>query len=412
MTRIVGALLATAWCPGTAHGADWPLVQTHEERDSPLLRPMGVVQVTGEGIVADSVRGLRGELAEHEGKLASFNATSANGSSSWGMAVRRARIGVRGHVPGTEARATYFVLADFGTSSLTRNGPTVTDASVTLAYLPGLRLRMGKMRLPTMDEGAESNAQAAEWINASLPASTLVSESPVRSGRFDGNASGFRDVGIQTFDTFRRDHVAFSWAAMVSNGGSGALDTDDAKDVSGRATFAWVFAGTDHDPHRQELAFFTWGQTGSRDLDGVRHGRIRSGFGVHLEKEPVRLRVEFVHASGMIFDGPTPPFVGSPVHVRADGRADGATLQLRVGLFRGVRLGVRGDQVVRDATGTEGRTTTRSFTPLVEWDPVHALRLQGTCEFRRIDVDGATADERRVYGSLGPRLSLQITAIL
>src|SRR5690606_7849867 len=107
-------------------------------------RPFGAVQVTGEGVLAAPVRGLSPALASFDGRRAAFNVVSPDGAS-WGISVRRARPGLRGAIPGTGGRASYYLLAELGTAPIARDGPTLADAAITLSYVPGARIRFGQM---------------------------------------------------------------------------------------------------------------------------------------------------------------------------------------------------------------------------------------------------------------------------
>ncbi|MBX3229212.1 MAG: hypothetical protein KIT84_18680 [Labilithrix sp.] len=338
--RLLLACVSTCALTSTAHAADWPMVQGTEAPDAPAVRPFGVVQVT----------------------------------ASPRPTVRRARPGLRGALPGTDGRVSYYLTAELGTAPIARDGPTLADASITLGYIPGARVRIGQFRLPLMDEGVESNAQAAEWINLSLPASALVMEDPVRNGRFSGGASGFRDVGVEVFDTYQRGHVALSYALALSNGQRRSFDANDTKDITARTTASWVFSGDVTDPHRQELSLFAWGQRGERTLDGVPTQRIRSGVGVHLEKEPLRVRAELVHASGALSVGQ---------------RAIGGTVQARARVFGRARVGLRYDAV----------RASKSLAPMLEYDVVPRVRLQATYEKRWLSLPD------------GDRLGAQVTVI-
>ncbi|MBS2011594.1 MAG: hypothetical protein JST00_01675 [Deltaproteobacteria bacterium] len=403
--------LATCTLVAPARAADWPMVQGTEPSSAPLVRPFGVVQVTAEGIVAEPVTGLSPALGRFEGERAAFNTISSGSSAAWGISVRRARPGLRGAVPGTEGKVSYFLLAELGTAPIARDGPTLADAFVTIGFIPGARIRLGQMRLPVMDEGVESNAQAAEWVNLSLPASALVMENPVKAGRYDGGASGFRDVGIEVFDTYQQGHAALAYALMVSNGRRGGFDTDDAKDVSGRVTASWVFSGAVRDPHRQELSIFAWGQRGERNLDGVGVTRIRSGVGVHLEKEPIRIRAELVHASGAILRGPSPSFVGQPIEVDATGRALGAYVQARVRVLERILVGLRYDVLDRSMDVPSAERVSRSLTPMLEVDVVPRLRIQATYEKRWLAAPSGSPDSKTIASTIGDRLDAQVTLI-
>lgn len=411
--RLAASLLAgavAAFVARPARAADWPLVQGTEPANAPLVRPFGFVQLTTEGMLGGPVHGLTTPaLSRFEGKTPSFNLLESGGD--WGFGVRRARPGLRGAIPGTNGRVSYFLLAELGTAAIARDGPTLTDAAVTFSYIPGARVRVGQFKLPLMDEAVEANPIAAEWVNFSLPAAALVNENPIRGGRYDGGASGFRDVGIQVFDTLRRGHVALSYAVVVSNGRRGLVDRDSAKDITARTSASWVFSGADEDPHRQELSFFAWGQRGERDVDGVSAQRIRSGVGVHLEKEPLRVRAELVYASGAIPTGQTSPFPGEPLVVDPRARAVGGYLQARVRIFGEARLGLRYEELHRQIDDVRAERVFRTLAPMIEYDVVPRVRLQGTYERRWLSAPGGSADAKALSRAMGDRIAVQATVI-
>lgn len=402
--------MATLLAGPVAEAADWPMVQGTEPPGAPAVRPFGVVQVVAEGIAAAPVRGLSPSLRQFEGQRAAFNTISSTSDASWAIAVRRARPGVRGAMPGTDGRVSYYLVAEFGTVPIARDGPTLTDASITLSYLPGARVRVGQFRLPLMDEAVESNAVAAEWVNLSLPAAALAMENPVQGGRYVGGASGFRDVGVELFDTLHRGHVALAYALALTNGQRG-LDVDDAKDVTGRVTASWVFSGAPSDPHRQELSLFTWGQRGERTVDGLDTQRIRSGAGVHLEKDPLRIRAEFVYGSGVVLGGPSPSFVGQPLQVDRLGRAIGGYVQARLRVLERGRVGVRYDTLDRTQGDAKNERVSRSLSPMVEYDVTPRVRVQLNYEKRWLSAPAASADTKTIAATMGDRLSAQVTAI-
>ncbi len=412
-SRLAGALLGALIAGSiarSARAADWPMIQGTERADAPLVRPFGFVQLTTEGMLGGAAQGLTSPaLSRFEGERPSFNALESGGE--WSFSVRRARPGLRGAIPGTSGRVSYFLLAELGTAAIARDGATLTDAAVTFSYVPGARVRLGQFKLPVMDEAVEANPIAAEWVSFSLPAAALVNENPVRAGRYDGGASGFRDVGVQVFDTFRRGHVALSYAAVVSNGRRGALDGDSAKDFTARTTASWVFSGKDDDPHRQELSLFAWGQRGERDLDGRSVQRIRSGIGVHLEKEPVRVRAELVHATGAIPVGQAPPFAGQPLVIDPYGRAIGAYVQARVRLFDKARIGLRYEELHRQIDDARAERVFRTLAPMLEYDVVPRVRLQASYERRWMTAPGGTDDAKTIARAMGDRVAVQATVI-
>lgn len=412
LARLVAPLLGflALSSPSEAAASDWPMVLGTAERDSPPIRPFGFVQFTSEGMLGGEAQGLTSPaLKKFDRQTPTFNLLD-NGAP-WGFTVRRARPGLRGHIPGTDARVAYFLMAELGTAAIARDGPTLTDATVTLSYIPGARLRLGQFKMPVMDEAVESNPMAAEWVNFSLPAAQLVNENTIQSGAFVGGASGFRDVGAEVFDTFQRGHVALSYALMVSNGRRGIADQNAAKDVSARTTLSWVFSGKPTDPHRQELSVFAWGHRGERDLDGKPAQRIRSGAGAHLEKEPLRLRAEVVWASGMIPTGQTPPFEGQPLTVDPQARAVGYVVQARVRFLKRLSVGLRYDELHRSIDDPKARRIFRDLSPMVEYDVVPRVRLQATYERRWLFAFDASSDTKRIVDAMGDRVSVQAVAL-
>lgn len=358
---LVGAILVTA---SPALAADWPLISgTEDGRPERAVQPFGVVQTTTD--------------------------VSVDGEAPTTFQVRRARPGLRGSIPGTNRRVGYILLGELGTSGIGRKGPALVDASLTFSYVPGARIRVGQMKLPTLDEGEESNPVAAEWITPSLVASQVVTENVVEKGAFVGGANGYRDVGVKVFDGWQWGHAAVSYEAMVGNGRPNAIEADRPKDLAGRSTFTWVFSGARSDPHRQELSLFAWAQGGDRTVDGARTTRLRSGAGAHLELDPLRIRVEVVRGTGAIFLGPDASLPGKPLQVALHGEALGGYAQARFRILAPLLAGVRGEVLHLDS-GTKTKTT-RGLSPMVEVDLARTVRLQTT--WASLWTDG-TRDDR------------------
>jgi hypothetical protein len=238
-----------------------------------------------------------------------------------------------------------------------------------------------------------------------------VNENTISHGQYVGGASGFRDVGAEVFDTFQRGHAAIAYALMVSNGRRGVLEEDGSKDVTARTTFSWVFSGERVDPHRQELSLFVWGQRGEREIDGVNAQRIRSGAGVHLEKEPVRARAEIVYASGALATGQTPPFEGQPLTVDPHGRGIGGYVQARVRLFDRARIGLRYDELHRQIDDPRALRVFRTLAPMLEYDVVPHVRIQAEYDRRWMSAPDGTADAKAIARAMGDRVAMQATVI-
>jgi len=403
---VTASLFATA-----AHAADWPIAMGTEEGapDQPL-RPLGFLQVVGEGTSGARVEGLKSKaLSKYEGARPTFN-TVGDSDASFGLTVRRARIGFRGSVPSTNKQVTYFLSVEAGTAAINR-GSTIrlVDGAITFSMLPGARVRVGQFKLPTMDETVEANPISGELINFSNVALGLMLENKVEKGVYVGGAYAFRDVGIQVFDTFQRRNVALSYQLMVSNGRFGGTDEDNQKDVTGRVMASWVFSGKANDPHRQELSLFAWGQHGTRGYGDRRYERIREGIGVHLEREPIRLRAELVYGSGMLVLGPNPPFAGEPIAVAPDGRALGGYAQARVRLFGKLLLGLRYDELHRQLGQGPALRVLRTLTPAIEWDFTPKAKLMFNYEKRWLGAPDGSEDAQRIAETIADRVLVQAT---
>ena len=160
--RLGSWVLAMVLCGAAspAQAADWlMLTGTEAGRPERAFHPFGFFQLAIEKqLGAEPVNGLNADaLQPFNGELASFNDLE----EPYELSLRRARVGARGLVPGTGKRINFLISAEAGFNSATRDvGIVLMDASVTLNYIPGVRLRFGQMKLPTMDEAIESNPLA------------------------------------------------------------------------------------------------------------------------------------------------------------------------------------------------------------------------------------------------------------
>lgn len=405
-----------ALAPRAAHAADWPIVTGTEEgaKDTPF-RFFGFVQIVGEAnVLGERVTGLSApKLRPYEGQWATFN-TLQDSDATWGMSVRRLRPGVRGSVPGTDQKITYVATVELGKAGVTRLTPaTPMDVGVTFSYLPGARIRVGQFKLPMSDEVVESNPLASELVNYSQAASQLLLESRVVGGKLASNAYGFRDLGVEAFESFSLGKkLSLSYQAMVSQGRMGAVDDDPAKDVSGRVTTSWVFSGKPSDAHRQELSLYFWGLHGTRAYEGARAQRNRSGAGVSLELEPVRFRAELVTAQGMVFSGSQPSFASAPVSVTPNGRALGFVAFARVRLGEHVLLKLRYDELHRNTESAPDTRVFRTLTPAIEAQITPKMRLMLDYERHWILAPDGTADAKRIVDTAGDRVLLQASVFL
>lgn len=393
----------------TAAAADWLLLQGTEPGPDPAaVRPWGFVQALGEGIpFGEPVEGLTNEaLAAFEGERASFNRVGP-GDATWGISLRRARAGLRGAVPKTGGNVAWLLAAELGDNGLTRVDPVVlTDASVTFSYIPGARIRVGQFKLPLGEEALEMNPLAAEFVNFSAATSQLLLENPSADGAYTAGASGFRDLGVQVFDSLAVGHGALSYAVMLSNGRMGALELDDTKDLTARVTWAPWVAGDSDSPHRDELAFYGFWQQGTRTVDAEPVARSRRGGGVQVEKAGWHARVEVIQAEGVIESGANPPFPGQPVSVSAEGQALGgyAYVHYERGMFGG---GVRYDELWRRYDSPADLRVFRTVTLDAQVEITPRARLMLDYELRWLAAPEGSADAQTIAASMGDRVSLQ-----
>ncbi len=405
------ALLTIVASPQSAEAANWLLQQGTEEGrpDKPFL-PWGFLQIVAEGIVAEPVEGLEAPaLQPFEGRYAAFNVLSGD-DGRLSFSVRRARIGARGAVPGTDQRVSWFVALEAGDNAMTLDDPVIiTDASVTLSSPWGPRLRLGQFKLPTMDETLEAVQLTSDTLNFSPVATRLMLERPIEGDAFVGNAYGFRDVGAQLFDTVRAGDLELTWAAMVSNGRTGSLNDDSGLDLTGRLQLAWVLDERRLHPDRQEVAVFAWGQRGEREVAGDQVTRLRAGGGAHLRLGPGRLRAEAVWADGVLFGGPKPPFPGQPLAVVAEGDAWGYTLLGGLQVLGPFEIDAALSQVFHLPDGGPDERTFLEATLGAQWFISPEAKLMAAFTWRDIDAPQAAGDASTILETVGPRMGLQAT---
>lgn len=397
---------ASAWA------ADWVTLQgTEPPGGSDAPRPWGFLQVLGEGIVlGEPVTGLSGELAAFEGQWATFSRVGS-GSASWGLSLRRARMGMRGTLPGSRGHIGYLIAVELGDSQTTRADPVVlTDASVTFSYLPGVRVRAGQFKLPLGEEALEANAIAAEFVNFSAATSTLLVENVVVEGAYQGGGSAFRDLGVQLFDAQPVGRGEVSYALMGSNGRMGTLEVDNPKDITARVAYSPLVWGDPHDNHRDELGAWLFHHQGQRTLDGTEASRMRQGFGVKLERKGFQARTELIRAVGMVEMGATPSFAGQPIAVALNGRALGAYVY---GHYETEHLGggLRYDELHRWTDTAADTLVGRTFTVDLQVMANARARVLLDYEVRRLAAPHGTADVRRVLATLGDRVAAQVAVV-
>ncbi len=243
--------------------------------------------------------------------------------------IRRARAGIRGVVPKTEDKIDYFFLAEFGRNGITENPgggqsnfAALTDASVTLNYLPGARLRIGQFKLPIGLDGLQA-IHVHKYIEFSDVVDQLMLE---RFGK-DRGVGAFRDIGVQAFDWWRfgdKKEYEVSYAVMLGNGnGINSQDNDKKKDITAKLTFAKIFNNS-KGPRRQEVQVGAWFMDGKRTgytfaagANGTSTEQNRKRYGVDLNynkdfgnRGAGHITAEAIWANGWVY---APSFLGAAV---------------------------------------------------------------------------------------------------
>jgi len=355
MKRSLKKLVLSAACAAAlggvampAYAVNWLMLQGTEKSDSaPRAKLWGFIQTLYE---KDSSSG--NDYVGTPGNNYKYIAPDLIGpdfNSQEGFNVRRARIGVRGEGFPLDGSVNYFILAEFGNNALTHgdgSSAKLTDASITVNRIPGARIRVGAFKYPTAEEAFQGIATFS-YVNFTSVTNQLLLErypnnqyTPNRNNtagfnytddnntspynRFDKPVGGFRDVGIEVFDSFRVGQWDHSYAVMYGNGnGVNFADNDSNKDLYLYWSSELVYGGKG--PFQQGLKFFAWSQTGKRTLYNpavpfpagpgadnepagkTEYDRDRAGLGVKYRRGQFRVTAEYMQGKGMIFLGPDNP---------------------------------------------------------------------------------------------------------
>ncbi len=405
-----------AFLPRPTQAADWLTIGGTEPPQAEHLRIIGYVQPLYLQSLGEPLEGLE-TLTALNGRQAIFNTVGAGDVTS-SFSVRRARLGVRGNVPGTEKRVNYFLQFEGGSNATTRVSPVIVlDASLTWQAAPGLRLRFGQFRLPTMDEAIEGIHVAGDFISYSNVAAQLLQENrfgwdEAASSNFRiGGSSGFRDVGVQAFDYFESGDFSYGYAVMLSNGRFGALDDDDAKDITARVQVARVFEGGHWNVHREEAMVFAWNTVGTRDYRDETRVRNRQGVGAHVNRHGFRFRGEYVTGRGMIPIGQVPPVTEGAVGLAPEGKARGWYLQGSWEPLPHWEANLRYDLYDREYDEPRARRIFRTWTFGGQYKISPRARLMVNYEMRALSAPGAGGDAARIADAMADRIGVQFTAI-
>ena len=235
--------------------------------------------------------------------------------------VIRARLGIRG-VLDDDNKINYFILTEFGDNAITNpigysQDTHITDASMTLRYIPNANIRFGLFKYPGSEEGMQARF-ASPFIQFTAMSNFLLFEKTPRdvtivNGSFVGaptrSVGAYRDTGIEVFDRLNLDGTwALSYAAMIGNGSGLEWENENEGEYTGYGYLALersFHKGKGY--YHEDLKTYIWYQEGKRAMDVDNqtqlYDRIRYGAGLRYYKDGLRVEAEYTGAEGMLFAG-------------------------------------------------------------------------------------------------------------
>ncbi len=331
----------------TANAANWLMLQgTEKPGAAPRAKVWGFLQP---GFLSTKPTKLPTTGAAPADKFAGqnsqFNVHQPNLASSTTFQIMRARIGVRGTAMPLDSNVNYFILAEYGNNGITAVGGgggsvKLSDATVTLNHIKGMRVRVGQMKIP-MSEEIYQGIMTFNYVNMTNMANQQLIERPFWTDgntackpgssdanylrfcngnadtQFRGSAVAVRDTGIQLFDTFKSGSWEHSYAVLYGNGGVGKDNRDNGFDTTAYWSSEKVYSGKG--PWRDHLKMFAWSTSGKRTLYDSAilnaggsltnaekvYDRKVSGLGLTYQRNKIRFWAELTSATGMIFTGST-----------------------------------------------------------------------------------------------------------
>jgi len=373
------------------------------------------------------------------GKPAAFNMIAPDQDSNSTFNIRRARLGVRGTGFPLDSKVNYFLLLEAGNNGITSNGSgsvKVTDASVTLNYLKGARIRVGQFKYPGSEEGLMA-IHVFDYINFTSVTGQLMLErffdsdgsvASVGANRPNGSVGAFRDIGVQVYDWFNTGGWEHSYAVMAGNGnGIARGDNNSDKDIHLYWSSERVFDG--RGPRREGWKLYAWHQQGKRTLaTGTAQtvtdfDRKRWGVGTTLRKGKYRGSAEYIAADGMIFNGTDAGAVAGTLNnagaavasfnMLPEDEADGWYVDFGYKALPKLELDARYDRLNRATRTAAGERRFSTLTLGAQYFFNKKTRAILNYEAREAEAPGlpGTAVPNRILDGMDDRLSLQLLAI-
>lgn len=444
-TTLSLALLAALGTTSSAWATNWLQLQGNEGTKASTFKLWGFIQPTYFSNEGGSVNSLTGgkPVTAYNGRTPVFNTVTPDSTNRDEFQIMRARIGARGFMPGTDHKINYFLLVEGGKNGLTRTRDVVvTDASLTFNYIPGARVRVGMFKAPTGEEALQG-IQLLDYIHFTGVTDSLLNErflqpatpsagrkaapTTLSQSNVTGSVGGFRDVGVQVYDWFKKDKMEYAYAVMLSNGnGVGTFqDNNSSKDVTARLQAAYVFGGAG--PRREDVMAYIWHQEGKRTFGGQDYTRMREGVGAKYLRHGLRLSGEYIRGSGMILGGPNVPFqdIGgtafqplTTVGLDSSYKADGWYLDTGWRFLPKWEADVRYDEYNRFTNDAANERLFTTWTLGGQYFLSKSARIAVNYEIRKLEVSNPGAltgaslnNATAIADTMGNRVSAQLTYV-
>lgn len=431
----IGTCIALALGSAPLQAANWLAIQgTEPAGASERANVWGFVQPEYQ-----STDGTKLKAGPFAGKPAQFNVIAPDLKSDSTFYLHRARIGVRGTGFPLDSKVNYFLLLEAGDNGITNYGSgsvRLTDASVTLNYLKGARIRVGQFKYPGSEEGLMA-IHVFDYINFTNVTNMIMLErffdsdgsvASVGTNAPNGSVGAFRDVGVQVFDWFKTGDWEHSYAAMIGNGnGIDRGDDNSDKDIYLYWASELIFGGDG--PRREGLKLYGWHQKGKRTLaTGASQtvgdfDRTRWGLGTTLRKGKYRAGAEYIKADGMIFNGSDAGAVpgtlnnaGTAVsswNILPDDEADGWYVDGGYKVLPNLELDLRYDTLNRATKTAADERKFTTWTAGAQYSFNKKTRLIFNYEFRDAEAPrlAGNAVANRILDGIDDRISVQLLAI-
>lgn len=390
-----------------------------------------------------------------------------------GFSLDNLAFGLRGNlIPG---KINYFVTVNAGMNAANYEPLdtsrdkviSLTEATMTFSYIPGVRARAGLMRKPGPEEMYQAidvnpyiwptdyiaRVQTERFVHTNTKGTTPIPGQSYGAGSssYSGwDSSAGRDWGIQLFDAFKFGKWTHTYAAMVGNGSG----MHSVKDYNGEKDLN-LYLSTEYDlpggkgPNKHGVKGYVYHQRGtrnfeinaagdhSRDFDFTRHGfgvkALGEIFGEGRGKH--RLGLDLMYANGMVLVSSTGSVVdeafGGQINIAAEkgNKARGLTLDYGYYLSEKWNFSVRYSQddllyatVNNNFWRPEDKRVIKHLTFGVTYNFTPMTRLAFNIEGRDAKapnpvVSGAsaafnaraTSNANNAADSLGSRVGLQLT---